>query len=200
MNRVPLFNRRFVILLLSVLFFGVHEAQARKGFFLITHGDAVSELGKVKLSGELASIPELHSAKIGFHYDHFGIFWLDLWNWGGEYVIYNDMKEGSPITKAQAAVFLGVPESEIGTPLNYKCPYGLDILVGLGLLRFVPRWMRKNRTMGGGGGRPVARVNVDRPRWTPPPPHATPAPAPPPRVFPPAPTGSGPPPLPPEQP
>jgi hypothetical protein len=199
MNRVPAFGYRLLFLILASLLLGAHEAQAKRGIVIITHGDAVSEIGPVKKNDELLALfPLLKDAKIGFHYNHFGIFWLDLWNWGGEYVIYNSAKEGEVITKEQAAMFLGVPESEIGTPLNYKAPYGLDILIGLGLLRFVPRFARRNNFGGSGSdtGRAPARVETDRPRWVPPAPRTNPAP---PLVFQPGPVqpGSGPPPIPP---
>jgi hypothetical protein len=170
MHRVPRFRVRFLFLfIVAALFMGVHEAHARRGFVLITHGDAVSEMGPARLPAEAAAAaPELNGAKIGFHYDYFGFFWLDLWNWNGEYVIYNSDRQATHLTKAQAAVLLGVPESEIGTPLNYKFPFGLDILVGIGLLKMIPRWTRRNSFSSTGFSTP-ARVDKNRPRWTPPP-------------------------------
>jgi hypothetical protein len=167
---------------------GVHEAQARRGFILITHGDAVSELGPARLEGELAAIPELQGAKIGFHYDYFGLFWLDLWNWGGEYVIYNSAKQGEVLTAKQAAAFLGVPESEMGTPLNYKAPFGLDILLGIGLLKYWSRKSQNTRVFA------PARTETTRPRWTPSPSRSN---SDPPRLTLSFPASNGPPPMPP---
>lgn len=160
------FRLLFLLITAATFGMGTQEAQAKKGLLLITHGDTITEIGDVKE-------PPVHQgitySKIGFHYDYFGVFWLDLWNWGGEYVIYDGLKEdahGSVISKEEAAAFMGVEESKFGSPLNYKFPYGLDIILALGLLKFVPRAIAKRKQAKAIPAYNPANATV--PQWTPP--------------------------------
>jgi hypothetical protein len=185
----------FLVILLAAFLFGTGKAEARRGIMIISHGSTIDEIGKVSNRGGI-DLPPTWS-KIGFQYEHFGIFWLDLWNWSGEYVIYDGVKEGNGdhgevVTKAQAAAFMGLDESKVGKPLNYRFPYGLDILLALGLLKFVPRYLAKKRQAGS-----VPQYNQENvPAWKPPASPPAGAPASPPAGGPPP----IPPPLPPEEP
>src|SRR5215510_5556284 len=39
---------------------------------------------------------------IGYRYDRFGVYWLDFWRWGGEFVVYND-RAYAPLSASQLA-------------------------------------------------------------------------------------------------
>src|SRR5262245_4055354 len=95
---------------------------------LITRGDAFSHLGEINAKKDAGNALPADLA-VGYKYSYFGIFWLDLWRYDGEYCLYHD-KEYVPITKAQAALFLGVPEASISEPFFYHLPPGL-IVVGV---------------------------------------------------------------------
>jgi hypothetical protein len=158
---------------------------------IITHGPTIADIGQV--SGGGTAMAPRGLTKIGYQYDNFGIFWLDLWTWGGDYVIYDGVKDGGHgkiITKAQAAAFMGVDEGKLSKPLNYSFPYGLDIIVALGLLRFVPRMIAKKKHA---NKIPEFKQGAV-PAWTPPP-ASSGQPVPPPSAGGPPPM---PPPLPPE--
>jgi hypothetical protein len=185
----------FVIVLFAAVLFGTGEAHARRGFKLITTGSTVDEIGTVKLEMAQAIKAETKYdlTRIGFQYSYFGLFWLDLWNWGGEYVIYDGNKDGvgEVITKEQAAKFMGVDESKVGKPFNYRFPYLLDIVVVGALLKIVPRIIAKKRQS---AGRVPEFKQGEAPRWMPP--SSPPAGSPPPAADIPPPM---PPPLPPEE-
>jgi hypothetical protein len=66
-------------------------------------------------------------AKVGFKFSYFGVFWLDLWTWDGEYCLFHD-KEYWPVPKATAAALLDRPEEELTPPLAYTYPSLLLIL------------------------------------------------------------------------
>lgn len=169
-TRTPLLP---LLLALFTLFAGAGNAHARRGFLLITHGDAISDLGRVK--PEFQELVEQDRGpaldRVGFKYGYFGFFWLDLWNWDGEYCVYTG-KTFHPVSKAVAAQMLGQSESALSTPLNYRFPAGLFTLLGLGLIKMLPGMMSgKNRVpefkqwepSPSVAGRPVSNA----PRWTP---------------------------------
>jgi hypothetical protein len=186
----------------AVLLFSTVQAQARRRIpKLYTYGPATSEMGPVKKDAlqkldpaTRAEIEAGHYDTVGFHYTHFGLFWLDIWSWGGEYVVYNEATDdGGTITPAMAATLLGIEESKLGKPLSYHIPWGLVVIVGLMALKIVPRLMAKKRQ-----ARESARFSSG-PAWTPQPPGYSPPVAPPSGYAPPAPPqgGQGPPPVPP---
>jgi hypothetical protein len=189
MHHSPRSLTRLLYLVFAALILGAGEAQARRGIAIISTGSTFSELGpvnKAKLSPiEQAAIQDAHYDTVGYQYSHFGLFWLDIWNWGGEYIVYNKVSEnGEMIKPDQAATLLGVEESKLSKPLNYRMPYGLLVIVGLVSLKMVPRLLAKRRQ-----AEPVAQYQPDdRPQWTPQ--------SPPPGV-PGSPPAGGPPPMPP---
>lgn len=185
---------RLLYLVFAVVLFGAGEAQAKRGIMIITTGTTHSELGPVKKDyvsqlgpDERREIESAHYDTVGYQYSHFGIFWLDIWNWGGEYIVYNKVSEnGGIVTPAQAALLMGIEERKLGKPFNYRMPYGLLLVVGLVSLKFVPRMIAKKRQASQPQYQPA-----DRPKWSPdnPPPGA-----------PGNPTAGGPPPMPPPMP
>lgn len=109
------------------------EAHAGKGIVLITHGESV--LHYADLEGDakaFAAESTGHEVKVGYLYSHFGVFWLDLWTWGGEYCLYNGDNVWT-LTPEEAAGLLGVQVDGLGKPLLYRVPLGILILLGLGL-------------------------------------------------------------------
>jgi hypothetical protein len=140
-----LFYSAFVALLL-----GAGEAQARRGITIINTGSTHSELGSIqkdKLSPEVRmAVEREHYDTVGYQYERFGIFWLDIWNWGGQYIAYNKVSEdGEVVPPEQAAVLLAVEERKLPKPLNYRMPFGLLVIVGLVSLKMIPRFLAKKR-------------------------------------------------------
>jgi hypothetical protein len=119
-------NRSFVLrgvfVLFTLVFFAPGAAQA-KGVILITWGDTISHLGDVAPQHR----PHAPLKQVGFKSSYFGVFWLDLWTWGGEYCIYEDKKYIS-LEPAGAAHLMGVSESDLRKPFLYTFPLGLLIL------------------------------------------------------------------------
>src|SRR5436305_621679 len=98
-----------------------------KGIILITHGDSVSHLGDVAAEYRAADLP---ATAVGYKYSYFGVFWLDLWTWGGTYCLYKD-KSYWELTPAQAAQLLKKSEADLGKPFLYHVPLGLVALIGV---------------------------------------------------------------------
>ena len=119
--------------------------------------------------------------------EHFGLFWLDIWSWGGKYTVYNKLQDVPYlVSNAEAAALLGINESQLTKPLSYHLPWGLVIIVGLMLLKFLPRFLAKRRQARAGGSQ--FHGGGSPPGWSP-------QPVPP--GQPPMPPAGGPPPIPP---
>jgi len=200
MNQFHFTLPRLVLLAFAALLLGAGKAHARRGFKLWTVGETIDEIGQIK--PELLKDADAESRsfnKVGFKYDYAGLFWLDLWNWGGVYCITDGHSYATPtLTPEQAAKLLGKDDPRsLSKPLNYRVPFGLVIVIGLIALRFVPRMIAKKKYQ-----KQMAAQQSAIPAWSPPP-VAPPEQAPPPPpvgygVPPPAPPPV-PPPLPPEQ-
>lgn len=87
---------------------------------------------------DLATLPAgaTKFAKVGYHYKRFGVMGLDVWRWGGEYVLYDGLRSSLlgglsityvVITEDEAAT-LGVP---VSVPWRYHLPPGLVVVLGL---------------------------------------------------------------------
>lgn len=118
------------------------EAEA-KGIMIITHGEAVLHYADLAADVRQALKDETgHELQVGYLYSNFGVFWLDLWTWGGEYCLY----EGDDVlrlTPEQLAEVMKTTPDQLGKPLLYTFPLGLTILFAVGLGAFV--WSRMNR-------------------------------------------------------
>ena len=79
-------------------------SQARAGVILITHGDTISHIGEVAPEFRSPKLPQ----RVGFKSSYFGVFWIDLWTWGGEFCAYEGDRY-QPISRAEAARLIGMP-------------------------------------------------------------------------------------------
>ena len=170
---------RLLLLVCSLMIFGAGEAQAKRrgGFKLYTFGPANSEIGPIK-PGTIENLDEqarlnceaLRADMVGFNYQHFGLFWLDIWSWSGKFTVYNKLQDAPlVVTDAQAAALLGISQKELSKPLSYHIPWGLVIIVGLISLKVVPRLIMARRRKKEQQSVPDFTPPPDQPRWTPPP-------------------------------
>ena len=130
-------SRRLVGGALLVLAAAVAGPSRAEAFVLITRGETIKHVGDVVPAMKPALPPDLGGdAAVGYRYRYFGIFWIDLWTWEGEYCLYKD-KRYAKLTPAVAAGFLDKTESELSTPFFYRFPPGLLILGGIAALAVV---------------------------------------------------------------
>jgi hypothetical protein len=126
-------------LALATAALSAQEAQAR-GIMIITYGEAVMHYADLDIEVRQALKDETgQELQVGYLYNNFGVFWLDLWTWGGEYCLY----EGDNVlrlTPEQLAEVMKTTPDQLGKPLLYTFPLGLLVLLGLGLGAFA--WVR----------------------------------------------------------
>ncbi len=71
-------------LALATAALSAQEAQA-KGLMIITYGEAVMHYADLDIEVRQALKDETgQDLQVGYLYSNFGVFWLDLWTWGGE--------------------------------------------------------------------------------------------------------------------
>lgn len=121
---------RFVLCaLLVTLLHAPMRAEAAKVPFVITTGDSISNIGQVPAEAKPA-IEKLTQpgVEVGFVYSYFGLFWLDAWTWDGRYCLYHG-KTIWKLSPTQTAKILGIEENKLPTPLFYRFPSLLVLLV-----------------------------------------------------------------------
>jgi len=111
------------VVVLGYVLLSPAEASA-KGLVFVTWGDTISHVGDVPL----ADRQDLGANRVGYKYRYFGVFWVNLWIWGGEYCVYEG-KRYRAIPRAEAARLLGKTDAELGIPFLYRFPLGCLILV-----------------------------------------------------------------------
>jgi len=122
-------------LALATAALSAQEAQAR-GIMIITYGETVMHYADLATDVRQALKDETgQELQVGYLYNSFGVFWLELWTWDGEYCLY----EGDNVlrlTPEQLAEVMKTTPDELGKPLLYTFPLGLLVLLGLGLGAF----------------------------------------------------------------
>ena len=99
----------FSALVLGAVLLAPSRGEA-KGFMLITYGDDISKVADIppQILENVKQSTGATSPEIGYKYSNFGIFFLNLWTWGGDYVIFeNDTYWDLGATFKYALVRLG---------------------------------------------------------------------------------------------
>ncbi len=128
-------SRLALLVMLGALYLTPSQAEAKVPF-LITYGDSISQLAPLP-SDKKETLEKITQpgTQVGYKYSYFGLFFLDLWTWGGEYCLFKDKSFWS-LKPEQAADLLSVPVDKLPKPLFYRFPSLLSLLV-LGILALV---------------------------------------------------------------
>lgn len=111
------------------------EAEAG-GVILITSGNTIKHVADV--GEEMKSvIREVTGTsvdyKVGYLHERIGVFWIDLWTWGGEYVLYDESEQDLwSLDDEETAAIMGVEPADLPKPLFYSFPPGLVALGAIG--------------------------------------------------------------------
>jgi len=132
--RLTMFRRSLVAAALATMCCS-STAHARRGLMLITTGNTVKHVGDV-LPDMKESVREgtgqAEDLKVGYLHDRFGLFWVDIWTWNGQYVLYNSSDDVWELDDEQAASVMGVTGSQLKKPFFYTVPPGLVAICILG--------------------------------------------------------------------
>jgi hypothetical protein len=112
-----------VIVIFLVLFSASPAHAGRGGIVIINYGEDTLHIRD--LPPEVAN--QIGYPTLAYRYDLFGVFWLDLWRWGGEFVVYDEGQLSyAPLTAEDLEALGGA-----GVPWKYRAPPGLLIVLGL---------------------------------------------------------------------
>lgn len=117
-----------LLLTLLCVFNSPQVAQARRGGpMIINTGDKFFEIVEAADGSPAKLIAD--DAVVAYHCQNFGVLWLPLWTWDGEFCVYSEAEEKyQPLEADQLALMAGVSEDQIKKPFFYTFPLGLVIL------------------------------------------------------------------------
>lgn len=115
---------------------GTAEARRGGGLVVIVTGDAIEHIRDLDAKQAAA----IGYGKLGYHYQRFGVFWLDLWRDSGEFCVYSG-DTYVPLTDEEVAALGGA-----SVPWRYHLPEGLIILVALAYYFLIGRRKRRVKT------------------------------------------------------
>ena len=112
------------------------QAEARRGIILITSGDTIKHVADVAAEMKPVIREVTGSSveyKVGYLHERIGVFWIDLWTWGGEYVLYDESEQDLwELDAEETAAIMGTTPDKLSTPLFYSFPPGLLALGVIG--------------------------------------------------------------------
>ncbi len=125
MSPAALLKTALVLLLVSTT-----ASVAEAGIPIIYgHGEEIAHVADLGPEAQAKAKSELGGeVAIGWLYQRFHIFWMDLWTWGGEHVLY----AGNECWSMEEADWLDVVgadyQAQLATPWTYYAPPGLLIV------------------------------------------------------------------------
>lgn len=142
-SRRSLIRSLLFVVILSVPFLVPVRAEA-KGILFITYGESITDISDLPAEArKIINDPELH---FGYRYSYIGLFWLDIWTWGGEFCLFKGNTYQS-ISQEDAAKLM--PANLIKKPFFYSYPFLLLLImlsiaavVLLGIFGYVASFVR----------------------------------------------------------
>ncbi len=112
-------------------------AEARRGgLLLITTGNTIKHVAEVsdQMKPVVRSVTGTSTNyHVGYLHERFGVYWIDLWTWDGEYVLYDDSEEDLwSLDEEETAAIMGTTPEELSKPIFYTFPPGLLALGAIG--------------------------------------------------------------------
>ena len=77
----------FVIVVCAGFINSERNAEAR-GLMIVNTGLDVTHVSELNDAAKAELVAEAQDMKIGYAYERFGVFWLDIWRWDGQLVFY----------------------------------------------------------------------------------------------------------------
>ncbi|MBW3543036.1 MAG: hypothetical protein KY476_22480 [Planctomycetes bacterium] len=124
-------------------------AEARRGIVFIQTGNTVKDVGALPpdMEAALEQNAGITDPRVGYLHDRFGVFWLDVWTWNGQWCIYAG-DAADVITADQAAQLLGTSADKLSVPFWYRFPPLFVIIVVGGTLLASAAIISKVRSQG----------------------------------------------------
>ena len=130
----------YLVLLVVFLALSPSPAEAQRGFLFVTHGEDYAVLE--------SELPDLPGRVLAFRHSYFGLFWMNLWTWGGEFIVCVPLSETSGRCRsaqsqdpAEIADALGLDRNSVAKPFFYSYPPLLMLVLAFSVLAMIVRYM-----------------------------------------------------------
>ncbi|MDQ3335012.1 MAG: hypothetical protein M4D80_07615 [Myxococcota bacterium] len=128
----------------------IAEARRGGGAVLINTGDdilhirdlSVDDRDAYTIADPSSEVPGegIFFGKLGYRYERFGVFFMDIWRWDGEFVLYS----GDTYVTIDDEMLALVGGASV--PWRYRLPDGLLILIAAAYLGFIGRRKRSAKS------------------------------------------------------
>ena len=126
--RTLLYHSGVLLVLVGVTSF-CNEAQAKGIPIFFGWGETISHVRDLPSEVKQEARQELgRDVAVGFKYNRFHIFWLDIWTWGGSHVLYSGDDFWEPTPTGWKELLGGEGSASLGKPFLYRFPLGLTLL------------------------------------------------------------------------
>ena len=115
----------FVIVVCAGFINSERNAEAR-GLMIVNTGLDVTHVSELNDAAKAELVAEAQDMKIGYAYERFGVFWLDIWRWDGQFVFY----KGDELFEEEEETIAAAAAGPLSRPISYRLPPGLWVLVG----------------------------------------------------------------------
>lgn len=119
----------------------------RGGLVVVGAGETLDHLASFddETSERLRAEVGFAEPAVGLKYEYFSLFFLNVWTWEGDVVIYEEGEDSYiEVTPAELREYTGRSSDDFARPFFYRFPLGQLALLG-GLLAFVVTMVRRMR-------------------------------------------------------
>ncbi len=114
------------------LFFQIHDEAPVVARVRVVwgQGEKISDSGALEGDSQRAVSQQLgDNVRVGFHYQQFHVFYVDLWTWDGKHVLYNGDKYWELPEEEWRSLLGHSAADKFSTPFLYRCPLVFPLAV-----------------------------------------------------------------------
>ena len=96
---------------------------------LITYGDDIVKVAELPADMKQADVADMC---IGYKYGQFGVFWMQIWTWSGEFCLYSESKNTYwTLEEKQIKMLNEAVPGGLKVPSSYSYPPGLFVIIAI---------------------------------------------------------------------
>ncbi|MEM6954633.1 MAG: hypothetical protein AAF411_06300 [Myxococcota bacterium] len=116
-----------------------------RGMVVVGVGESIDHLASFddETKAQLQAETGFAEPAVGLKYESFSLFFLPVWNWEGDVVVYEtDGDRYLPLSDTELREFTGRSADDFSTPFLYRFPIGLMVLLAIVAGAVFQTWRR----------------------------------------------------------